>query len=328
MIWCCPACRGSLRADGDTLICTGCERRYATVEGIPDLRIDAPSWIDLDEDREQARRVARVAHELPLEALVQHVFQTVRGLDERHAAGRTQEVVGGHRKLAPEITGWLDEVTRSGPFLDLGCGAGQLLAASGAAGRPGIGLDVSLVWLVVAKRLLEEHRITPVLAAGFAEALPIADDTLRGVVSLDVIEHVGDQVAYLREIDRVLAPGGVVALATPNRYSLAAEPHVGVWGVGWLPRRWQRRYAERRSGISYAYTRLLSTFELRRLLAAETHLSPTFIAPPIPRENIVRSSPRRATLARSYNRLVSSSLGAQAALAVGAYYRVVARKEG
>ena len=101
-----------------------------------------------------------------------------------------------------------------------------------ATGRPVIGIDVSMTWLVVAKKLVSESGGKPFLAAGMAEALPLASDSIPAVVSLDVIEHVHDPDAYLAEIDRVLQPGGRAALSTPNRFSLTAEPHVFVWGVG------------------------------------------------------------------------------------------------
>ena len=91
-------------------------------------------------------------------------------------------------------------------------------------------------------------------------------DGFDGAYAFDVIEHVGDPAAYLREIDRVTRTGGRLAIATPNRFSLAPEPHIGVWGVGWLPRTLQRRYAEWRSGKPYAFTRLMSTWEAARLL--------------------------------------------------------------
>ena len=89
-----------------------------------------------------------------------------------------------------------------------------------------LGIDVSMTWLVVAKRLISESCRQPVLAASLADALPLADDSVSCVVSLYVIEHVVDPRTYLSEISRVTKSGGYVALATPNRYSLTAEPHV------------------------------------------------------------------------------------------------------
>lgn len=90
----------------------------------------------------------------------------------------------------------------------------------------GIGLDVSMAWLVIAKWMIAFHGSDPILAAGVGEWLPLRDGQLSGVVSLDVIEHVRDSDRYLCEIDRVVGVGGSVALRTPNRFSLTSEPHV------------------------------------------------------------------------------------------------------
>lgn len=47
------------------------------------------------------------------------------------------------------------------------------------------------------------------------EKLPFEDGQFRLVLSTDVIEHVGDDAAVLRELARVTAPGGLLALTTP-----------------------------------------------------------------------------------------------------------------
>ena len=329
MIWCCPLCHGPLRErSGAELQCESCSSSYDVVAGIPDLRINAPSWIDCDADREKARWIAEHMADSPVEEVVRHVFREVRGHNDVYIERHTRRVMAAPQRLRREILGWLNDSTSRSPFLDLGCGPGMLLAAAAAVGRTGIGIDVSMVWLVVAQRLILAHGGSPVLAAGFAEALPLADETVEAVVSLDVIEHVDDQMAYLREMDRVTVSDGRLALATPNRFSLAPEPHVRVLGVGWLPRRWQRRYAEWRSGISYAYTRLLSTSEARTMIESQTHFDCQFIVPPIPDEEIELSAPRRALLARTYNRAIQVDTLRRAALGVGAFFQVTGRKPG
>lgn len=326
IIWRCPACRGQLIETGMRVVCAVCRATYDVVSGIPDLRIIAPVWIDCDEDRDHARRIAEETVGWDIEKVVSHVFRVVRGRKAANVAFRTQMAVEAPRRMRREILGWLNDATNAVPFLDLGCGSGALLAAASAEGRVGIGLDVSMVWLVVAQRFIEAAGGTPVLAAGFAESLPLADGAVNGVVSLDVIEHVGDQVAYLREIDRVTAPGGILALATPNRFSLGPEPHVRVWGVGWLPRPMQQRYAERRSGMSYAFTRLLSARETGKLLRLNTSFDSDFLVPMIPDEEIVLASGSRARLSRIYNRVVGLAWTRAAMLAVGAFFRVVGKK--
>ena len=67
--------------------------------------------------------------------------------------------------------------------------------------------------------------------------LPFEDDRFDVVVSNHTIEHVGDtdaQLVHLREIARVLRPGGVGYLASPSRWALV-EPHFKVPMLSWLP---------------------------------------------------------------------------------------------
>lgn len=68
------------------------------------------------------------------------------------------------------------------------------------------------------------------------ENMPFAPGTFNVVVSNHVIEHVKDQQLHLSEVWRVLKPGGVVYLATPNRNWLI-DPHYRVPFINWMPRR-------------------------------------------------------------------------------------------
>jgi hypothetical protein len=63
-----------------------------------------------------------------------------------------------------------------------------------------------------------------------------------------------------------LKPAGVFFATTWNRLAAAPEPHVRLWGVGWLPRRLARRYVRWRQGVSYEHVRLLSAFDIWRLI--------------------------------------------------------------
>jgi len=60
-----------------------------------------------------------------------------------------------------------------------------------------------------------------------SEALPHDDGSFDVVLSHHVLEHVPDQRRHLDEMRRVLRPGGVAYLATPNRSSPIMEGHVG-----------------------------------------------------------------------------------------------------
>ena len=99
--------------------------------------------------------------------------------------------------------------------LDAGCGTAygsRLLAAGGA--REVIGVDVARAVLdAVAPRMPESVR----LQAGDLRKLEFEDDTFELVVCFEVIEYVEDPLAVLDELVRVLAPGGLLLVSSPNR---------------------------------------------------------------------------------------------------------------
>jgi SAM-dependent methyltransferase len=126
-----------------------------------------------------------------------------------------------------------DEVRRRdatlGPLVDAGCGTGALVREQGRL-RPAIGVELD----PVALRLAAEgpHAI----AQGTAGALPLSDGAASVVTALDVVEHLEDDVAGLRELGRV-AGGGLVIVAVPA-YMWAWSDHdvrLGHW------RRYTRR---------------------------------------------------------------------------------------
>lgn len=76
--------------------------------------------------------------------------------------------------------------------------------------------------------------------------LPFTDDAFDIVISNHVIEHVGgieEQAAHLREIRRILAPGGRVYIATPSRWQII-EPHFRLAFLSWLPRSFSDLYLQ------------------------------------------------------------------------------------
>lgn len=96
--------------------------------------------------------------------------------------------------------------------LDVACGTGALtLAVAGRvrAGGAVLGLDANPEMLAVARRKaagIEWHE-------GRAESLPFADASFDAVVSQFGLMFFGDRVAALREMQRVLRPGGRLAVA-------------------------------------------------------------------------------------------------------------------
>lgn len=97
-------------------------------------------------------------------------------------------------------------------ILDIGCGLGMYVRRLRDFSTRVYGMDVD------APRVKQGARNgTPNLMIAAAEHLPIRDGCLDVVVLNEVIEHVQDDTATLREAVRVLRPGGTVIIYAPNR---------------------------------------------------------------------------------------------------------------
>lgn len=132
-----------------------------------------------------------------------------------------------------------------GRWLDCGTCDGEYAARLPDYGaREVIGIDVDPERVARAEeRWRGAAEVTFEAAAG--EKLPYPDAYFDGVLLNEVLEHVDDQCRTLAEVHRVLAPGGVLALFSPNRW-FPFEGHgmvVGRHNIGvpvpllpWLPR--------------------------------------------------------------------------------------------
>ncbi len=94
-------------------------------------------------------------------------------------------------------------------ILDIGCGPGATLKELGNVGRS-YGLDVS----DTALKYCRERGIDSVCMAE-ASNVPYRDDLFDLVISVDVLEHVEDDVGAIREIYRVAKPGGLIIFTVP-----------------------------------------------------------------------------------------------------------------
>ena len=145
-----------------------------------------------------------VAANLPKE-MQSHHYPILYQVEERHwwYVGRRRII----RSLVEKICSTLDN---SNPrILDVGCGTGANLKMLAEHGRAE-GVDISQQAVDFChERGLESVKL------GAAEDLPYEDDSFDLVTALDVIEHLDDDVAGLREMRRVLRPDGRLLLFVP-----------------------------------------------------------------------------------------------------------------
>jgi len=114
------------------------------------------------------------------------------------------------------ILGVLRRHARGGRFLEVGCGHGFFLAE---AARSGLfascsGADISMASL----REARQRAPGTGLAQADGEYLGFRGGTFDAVCLTEVIEHVPDQVAVLKEASRMLAPGGILVVTAPNEH--------------------------------------------------------------------------------------------------------------
>ncbi|WP_457093028.1 class I SAM-dependent methyltransferase [Microvirga sp. P5_D2] len=115
------------------------------------------------------------------------------------------------RRIAPIFTAWLN-APAGAAWADVGCGTGVLTEAILAQASPSriVGIDSSTVFVEAARSRLADSRVS--LKQGDAQDIPEASDSFDVAVSGLVLNFVPDKEVMIREMARVVRPGGTVAL--------------------------------------------------------------------------------------------------------------------
>ena len=97
-------------------------------------------------------------------------------------------------------------------ILEIGPGPGLLLEQLALGGKAAIGLDLSPGMLAVTQARLRAKTMPVNLINGDATHIPLADGCMDVIVTTFAFSAIPDGVAAMREIARVLRPGGILAL--------------------------------------------------------------------------------------------------------------------
>ena len=138
-------------------------------------------------------------------------------LYEEEAAGRARNFLGILEQLE-------SLVPNRGPLFDVGAATGILLDLARARGWPVDGIDPS-AWAVG----VAASKYGLALRQGPFESAALPEESCAAVTMVDFIEHTPIPFEAVRKAARILRPGGVLALVTPDIHSASAR----LAGRGW-----------------------------------------------------------------------------------------------
>ena len=145
--------------------------------------------------------------------------------------GHHESVLRSHRwRTAENSAAYLLPRLSSGvTVLDVGCGPGTITADLATLVTPGrvTALETTEAALGLARAEIDRRGLTNVdFAVGDVHRLDFADDSFDVVHAHQVLQHVTDPVAALREMRRVTRPGGVVAVRDSDYAAFTWFPEI------------------------------------------------------------------------------------------------------
>ena len=149
--------------------------------------------------------VKSMTNPLPRE-MMEHTYPILYEVEQSHwwYVGRRRIIAGFVEQICRQVT------DRQPRILDVGCGTGANLLMLSKFGQAE-GVDISEDALAFCReRGLDKVKL------GAGEELPYEDGTFDLVTAFDVVEHMDDDLAGLKEMRRVLRPGGRVLLFVPT----------------------------------------------------------------------------------------------------------------
>lgn len=128
------------------------------------------------------------------------------------------EMTASSDKLKDPQVGLLDcLVKKGGKYLEAGCGSG-MVSRHVARIADVTGIDASDIAIAKAKKSSAGNTKCRFIQAS-VYSVPLPDNCMDGVFSLEVLEHLMDPMAAFREMARVVSPGGFILISAPNRFS-------------------------------------------------------------------------------------------------------------
>jgi SAM-dependent methyltransferase len=198
----CPECGDEVELGRDEVVCAAGGHRFPVVEGVPVF----------------------VGEEL-LAGDPQYAGQR-RYFDAEFSGYERYELEHWRRSYLERLFA-RGLIGASGPLVDVGVGgSGYTVIEAARSGQEAIGCDLSLEGLLKARRFADLQGLgaQTLWVCCSAERLPLASGAFASALAVAVMEHVPDDGAALRELGRVLRPGGRAWITVPHALRHIALP--------------------------------------------------------------------------------------------------------
>lgn len=296
--FCCPRCQGKLEQRAAALTCNACAADYSSVGGILDFRVMRHDYYFNPVPREEMIKLVEQASGVPWDATVRRFLEYVK---EKDPSGWIDNIAINARYA------WklLLELPVGSRFLDFGCGLGNLTQNIAPHVGEVVALDLTWERLRFAQERFAKFnpndRIT-LVAGGDGRHLPFPDNHFDCIALSGVLEWMADdyvmddadshpvkalkmlasffgatnprktQLRFMRELRRILKPGGQLFVAIENRWAyeyFKGDPdhHSGLAYSSLLPRFVANVYSIFRARKPYR-TYTYSFNEFRRLFSS------------------------------------------------------------
>ncbi len=194
----CPSCLGPLASVDEVWRCAGCGAEYGACDGLWDLTTASASGIPVLER--------------------EHYTDNIEFYLQMHSTWQGSPF---YRHYHSRVLDHLKTLPAGSMILELGCGLGHDGLALLRSGYRLVETDIAPGQLLEARRLHSEEGFSAGSEHLLANAqhLPFAGDSFDGAMMVAMLHHLPDPVAALREVRRVLKPGGMLVLGTePNTW--------------------------------------------------------------------------------------------------------------
>lgn len=180
----------------------------------------------------------------------QHYDEVAAIYDKRYDHEKGRQYYG---HISRQVMGGL---TQGGLLLDIGCGTGLFIERYLGSGNEAVGIDISRGMIARARTRCPESEFL----VGTAELLPFRTNTFDAVVSLLAFSYLQHPEAVIKDVYRILRPGGKFALCTLGKNVLTSV----VPALYWLGEKMELR----KIGVGDFDERYYTEEEMHRLLSS------------------------------------------------------------